>query len=82
MFLSWYDPDKKKPARRKLNDAIERYAEKFGVPPEACLVSPIDAAELAADRRAPDVPIRAVPFVPRWTFYVGVEDEPAAPLAA
>lgn len=82
MFLGWYDPDKKKPARKKLVDAIDRYAEKFGVPPEACLVSPVDAAELAADSRAPQVPIRAVPYIPRWTFYVGVDDEPAPLLAA
>ena len=82
MFLGWYDPDKKRPARLKLADAIERYAEKFGVPPVACLTNPIEAAELAGDSKAPNLPIRAAAYIPRWTFYVGVEDEPVAALAA
>ena len=82
MFLAWYDPDKKKPARQKLEEAIARYAEKFGAAPETCLTNPADAAALAADRKAPKLPIRAVGYIPRWTFYVGVEDEPAPALAA
>ncbi len=82
MFLGWYDPDKKKPARQKLAEAIERYAEKFGAIPETCLTSPAEAAELTADKKAPQLPVRAVAFIPRWTFYVGIEDEPAPALAA
>jgi hypothetical protein len=49
MFLGWYDPDKKKPARDKVEAAVERYVEKFG---------------------------GDVTFIPRFTFYVGVEDKP------
>ena len=82
MYLGWYDPDKKKPARQKLAEAVERYAEKFGGAPETCLTNPTDAAELAADQKAPALPVRAVSYIPRWTFYVGVEDEPAPALAA
>ena len=82
MFLGWYDPDKKKPTRAKLSEAIERYAEKFGAAPETCLTNPADAAELAADGKAPKLTVRAVSYIPRWTFYVGVEDEPAPALAA
>ncbi len=82
MFLGWYDPDKKKPARLKLAEAIERYGEKFGATPDACLTSPTDAAELAADGKAPDLAVRAVGYIPRWTYYVGVDDEPAPALAA
>lgn len=79
MYLGWYDPDKKKPARRKLAEAMERYAEKFGAAPETCLASPADAAELAADAKAPDLAVRSVAYIPRWTFYVGIEEEAAAP---
>ena len=84
MFLGWYDPNKKKPAREKLAEAMERYAEKFGAAPETCLTSVADAEELGADKQAPGLPVRGVSYIPRWTFYVGVEDEPAAelPLAA
>src|SRR5215217_7839849 len=48
MFLGWYDPDKKKPARHKVEEAIERYVEKFGGAPEAILTSVADAVELTA----------------------------------
>ena len=81
MFLGWYDPDKKYPTRAKLADALDRYAEKFGRPAEVCLTNPLDAAELAADPKAPDLPVRGVAYIPRYTYYVGVEDQPAAPLA-
>ena len=61
MFLGWYDPDRKKPARAKLADAIERYEEKFGRTPLFCLTSPQDAAELAEpSRKFPgDPPVRS-----------------------
>ena len=77
MFLGWYDPDKKRPARLKLEDALERYAEKFGRPAVTCLTSPDDAAELAADKKTPNLPIKGVNYIPRFTYYVGVDDEPA-----
>ena len=76
MYLGWYDPEKKKAARLKLEEAIERYVEKFGLPPLACLTNEAEAAELAADPKAPDLPTRGVSFIPRHTFYVGFEDEP------
>ena len=82
MFLGWYDPDKKRPARDKLADAIERYAEKFGAAPVTCLTSVADAEELAADKKAPSLPVRGVSYIPRWTFYVGVDDESAPELLA
>jgi hypothetical protein len=82
MFLGWYDPEKKKPARLKLEDAIERFVEKFGFAPLACLTNEAEAAELANDQQAPSLPTRGVAFIPRHTFYVGVEDEPVALPAA
>ncbi|HEY7029925.1 MAG TPA: hypothetical protein VH482_01295 [Thermomicrobiales bacterium] len=82
MFLGWYDPDKKKPARLKVEEAIERYVEKFGGDPVACLTSVADAAELSADGKTPELIVKGVTFIPRFTFYVGVEDEPAELMAA
>ena len=82
MFLGWYDPDRKKPARAKLADAIERYEEKFGRVPRFCLTSPQDAAELAEpSRKFPGelpVAIQSRSYIARWTFYIG-EDAGAAP---
>jgi hypothetical protein len=91
MYLGWYDPDRKKPARAKLEEAIARYQEKFGRAPRFCLTSPQDAAELAEPSRKfpgePPVTVRARGFIARWTFYVGEDaGEPAeaveAPAAA
>lgn len=84
MFLGWYDPDKKWPARAKLADAVARYIEKFGIQPEVCLTNVTDAAELATDQEAPDLLVRGVSYIPRFTFYVGVDDsaEEALPAAA
>ena len=77
MFLGWYDPDKKKPAREKVADAVERYRERFGGDPTTCMTGTIDAAELDRDAAAFDLIIAERSFIPRFTFYVGIE-EPAA----
>lgn len=75
MFLGWYDPDRKKSARAKLADAIERYTEKFGRAPRFCLTSPQDAADLAEPTRTfpgeLPVAVQARGYIARWTFYVG-----------
>jgi hypothetical protein len=87
MFLGWYDPDRKKPARQKVAEGIERYIEKFGVEPDVVLTSETDAAELITPPKrtqlpAPSLPVRTVHFIPRWTFYIGSEDAPDPVLAA
>lgn len=81
MFLGWYDAEKKKPARRKVAEAVERYIEKFGAAPATCLTSLAEAEELAADKKAPDLTIQGVSYIPRYTFYVGESDEPEELLA-
>ena len=82
MFLGWYDPDRKKPARLKLAQAIERYVEKFGGAPELVLTNPADAAELRTPTKAhpgePPLPVQEAAYIPRWTFYVGCQDEAPA----
>ncbi|MFN8593634.1 MAG: hypothetical protein U0031_19405 [Thermomicrobiales bacterium] len=82
MFLGWYDPDRKKSARAKLADAIERYTEKFGRAPRFCLTSPQDAVELSEpSRKYPgDLPVtvQARGYIARWTFYVGEDAGQAA----
>lgn len=86
MFLAWYDPDRKKPASQKVAEGIERYVEKFGTAPNLILTSQLDAAELAAPPKrnqppAPPLPVRIVPFIARWTFYIGQEADEAAAAA-
>lgn len=75
MFLAIYDPDKKKPARQKLQEAIDRYTEKFAHAPRFCLTSPQDAVDLSEPTRNHPgelpVQVQARGYIARWTFYVG-----------
>lgn len=87
MFLGWYDPDRKKPARQKVAEGIERYVEKFGSEPELVLTGEIDAEEILHPGKkvrlpALELPVRIVDFIPRWTFYIGTEDEADGTVAA
>jgi hypothetical protein len=86
MFLGWYDPDRKKPVRLKLAQAIERYEEKFGHAPDLVLTNPVDAGDLRTPTKAdpgdPALPIQEAAYIPRWTFYVGRPEEAPAALAA
>jgi hypothetical protein len=81
MFLGWYDPEKKRPARLKLEEAIERYEEKFGSQPETVLTSVVDAEELASDKKSPEIIVRGVNYIPRFTFYVGIDELPGEEVA-
>lgn len=74
MFLGYYDPDKKKPARDKVIDALDRYNEKFPDAAVTCLTSVPEAEELNADDMAPDLIIKGIHYIPRYTFYVGIEE--------
>jgi len=74
MYLMWYDNDRKKQPSVKIEEAIERFVEKYGYQPSVVLVNPgepVDAAPL---------PIVTRPTVARNFFWVG--DEEAAPVAA
>ncbi|MCC6312475.1 MAG: hypothetical protein IT337_00575 [Thermomicrobiales bacterium] len=86
MLLGWYDPDRKRNIRLKLDTAIERYVEKFGASPEVVLTNPVDAVELRTPtRRHPgEIPlaIHEATFVPRWTFYIGDETDIEPVIAA
>lgn len=77
MFLGYYDPDKTRPATSKLANAVLRYIQKFDAEPDTCLMSPEDATFVLADPRGPkNLTVKGVDYVPRHTFYVGVEDQP------
>ena len=82
MYLGWHDPDKKRPTRLKVLAAVERYREKFGSAPETCMTNPTDATDLStAGTFLNGLRIRGVTYIPRNTFYVGVDDPPVEPLA-
>lgn len=75
MYLGWYDPDRKKPARQKLAEAQERYEQKFGRPAKVLMTSSADAEELSRPtlKHPGDlaIEVHARDYIARWTFYVG-----------
>ena len=78
MFLVWFDPDKRRSIRTKLDDAVAVYQEKFGGTPDVCLVSEADRAALLAAAPVPPIPLRSERFVSPNTFYVGHDERPTA----
>ncbi|MCC6629977.1 MAG: hypothetical protein IT340_21580 [Chloroflexi bacterium] len=76
MYLMWYDNDRKKQPGIKIEEAIERFVEKYGHQPTVVLVNPgepVDAAPL---------PVVTRPTVARHFFWVGDEEIAPAPVAA
>lgn len=72
MYLGWYDPDKKKSATDKANEAIEAFVEKF--PSEDAtniLCSPSDFEEIASNLGGQYV-VGAEIFIPWGTYYIGI----------
>lgn len=82
MYLAWYDPDRRRPAHRKLADAVAAYTEKYGRSPVQCLTHRQEAEQLLASAERPNVAVKAVAFVPRNTFYVGESDAEEADAVA
>lgn len=76
MFLGWYDPDKKRTVREKVDDAIDRYRDKFNREPVAALMNPADAEAMLTDGYENVIDIQGRHFIPRSTFYVGIEEQP------
>lgn len=67
-YLAWYDDDRKKEAQTKIDEAIERFVERYGVEPNICLVSEED--QLQHERLI----IKPVHRVAKNTFWVGYEE--------
>ena len=64
-YLAWYDDDRKKEAQAKIDEAIERFIERYGMEPNICLVNEED--QLRHQR----VVIKPVHRVAKHTFLIG-----------
>lgn len=71
--LLWYDRDPRKSLAQKIEDATQRYVEKFRRRPDTCHVNP-------GDHQAVEAPLRLVanPLIQRNTLWVGIEEAPSA----
>lgn len=77
MWLGWYDPDKHKPASKKLGEAITRYRGKWGRMPTVALVNQIDFDNLWGIVDV--VKLRSVRHVAPNVFFVGEDDGMVTP---
>lgn len=77
MFLVWYDNDRKKPVSAKIEEASERFVEKYGQPPAVVLVNPAERIDEIA------LPVVARPTIGKDHYWLGDQAEaPAAPVSA
>lgn len=76
MDLAWFDPDPKKPPRRKVAAALARYEERGGAPPATTvLCNPVHAEDLRRPDAEHGLAVRAAAFVAPNTFSVGRASE-------
>ncbi len=68
--LLWFDDDPRRPFEQKVEEAVERYVEKFGETPNACFVNPRSLPENVHSHAG--VVIRAAPTVLPNHFLVGI----------
>lgn len=71
--LLWFDDDPRRPFEQKVEEAVERYVEKFGETPNACFVNPRSLPEDVHSHAG--VIIRALPTVLPNHFLVGISRE-------
>lgn len=83
LYLGWLDDDGRKSVARKIEEAVARYATKFGRPATLCLVSQADYAELTGNGNGsvPGVEVRVSARCARSHFQVGAEAAESAPQA-
>ncbi len=75
MYLVWYDDSPKKSVQEKIDEAIDRFQDRFGFAPDQCLVS------TGLDIQHPHLTVRPVHYVRPHYFQVGCEDDVMAALA-
>jgi hypothetical protein len=71
--LLWYDADGKRPTSQKIDDAVNRYRERFGRAPNCCHVHPNQLVEHAS------VQVVANPRILLHHYWVGIDE--SLPLA-
>ncbi len=77
MFLGWFDDTPKKSVSDKIEEAVERYLDKFGETPNICLVNAVNVTAFK------DLEVRAVEYVRPNHFWVGKDETVAlSPQAA
>ena len=71
--LLWYDPDPRRPAADKIEDAARRFRERFGRAPNCCHLHPDEGVGKAS------VHVVADARIPRHHYWIGVDDTLPAP---
>ena len=68
MYLGWFDDDRKKTPKIKIEEAVERYVAKFGDKPTLCLLNQADLTSYDG------LEVKVVSYVRPNHFWVGRAD--------
>ena len=72
MYFVWYDDNPKKTIETKIDEAIDRYTERYGRPPAVCMLNDgIPARDYADLTATSHVQVMAAKNVPQNYFWVG-----------
>jgi hypothetical protein len=74
--LLWYDPDPRRPAADKIEDAARRFRERFGRAPNCCHLHPDEGVGKSSVHVVADARIL------RHHYWIGVDDTLPAPRVA
>lgn len=74
--MMWLDDSRGRPIEEKVRLAVAHYREKYGRPPELCLVS---KAMVSEELLVDDIPVRPVGHVLQHHFWVGIEAQREGP---
>ncbi len=69
MYLGWFDDNRKKESKLKIEEAIERYVAKFGSKPTLCLVNAVD------NTLYDGIEVKVASYVRPNHFWVGQADK-------
>jgi hypothetical protein len=71
--LLWYDGDKDKPLWDKIDEAAQRYYDKFGVQPDTCFVHPRSLPD-GKGTKLGNIRIQTSPTIQLNHIWLGVSD--------
>jgi hypothetical protein len=74
MYVVIYDSSKTTPTIDKIEDAINRYRDKLRGNPTTVLMNPAHGDEIPEGWSVLTILTR--PFIPRFTFYIGIPEDP------
>ena len=72
MYFVWFDDNPKKPVGKKIDEAILRYRQKYGIKPGICMLSEnLQGGDFTAIANNLDIEVKTAKNVPQHYFWIG-----------